>query len=138
MKVSLFYLPSIGSRAEIERGKAGLRGDLYQRMLAELAALPEIEAVAAMPIAPFANGSMVSSWSENGRQLTTEIAGATPAVQTIVDAGEIPVEPGEEVVLLGGRGDQAVSVERWAELAGIISYEVLCGLGQRLPRVYYR
>jgi alkanesulfonate monooxygenase SsuD/methylene tetrahydromethanopterin reductase-like flavin-dependent oxidoreductase (luciferase family) len=37
MKVSLFYLPSIGSRAEIERGRAGLRGDLYQRMLAELA-----------------------------------------------------------------------------------------------------
>ena len=37
MKVSLFYLPSIGSRAEIERGMAGLRGDLYERMLAELA-----------------------------------------------------------------------------------------------------
>jgi alkanesulfonate monooxygenase SsuD/methylene tetrahydromethanopterin reductase-like flavin-dependent oxidoreductase (luciferase family) len=36
MKVSLFYLPSIGSRAEIERGMAGLRGDLYERMLAEL------------------------------------------------------------------------------------------------------
>ncbi len=37
MKVSLFYLPSIGSRAEVEQGRAGLRGDLYQRMLSELA-----------------------------------------------------------------------------------------------------
>jgi alkanesulfonate monooxygenase SsuD/methylene tetrahydromethanopterin reductase-like flavin-dependent oxidoreductase (luciferase family) len=37
MKVSLFYLPSIGSRAEIERGLAGLRTDLYGRMLAEIA-----------------------------------------------------------------------------------------------------
>ena len=36
MKVSLFYLPSIGSRREIEAGMAGLRGDLYRRMLAEL------------------------------------------------------------------------------------------------------
>jgi len=36
MKVSLFYLPSIGSREEIERGLAGLRPDLYQRMLAEI------------------------------------------------------------------------------------------------------
>jgi alkanesulfonate monooxygenase SsuD/methylene tetrahydromethanopterin reductase-like flavin-dependent oxidoreductase (luciferase family) len=36
MKVSLFYLPSIGSRAEIEQGRAGLRGDLYSRMLSEL------------------------------------------------------------------------------------------------------
>ena len=36
MQVSVFYLPTIGSRAEIEAGMAGLRGDLYQRMLAEL------------------------------------------------------------------------------------------------------
>ncbi len=36
MKISLFYLPSIGSRAEIKRGMAGLRGDLYDRMLAEV------------------------------------------------------------------------------------------------------
>lgn len=36
MKASLFYLPTIGSRAEIEAGMAGLRGDLYQRMLADL------------------------------------------------------------------------------------------------------
>jgi alkanesulfonate monooxygenase SsuD/methylene tetrahydromethanopterin reductase-like flavin-dependent oxidoreductase (luciferase family) len=36
MKVSLFYLPTIGSRAEIEQGLAGLRGDLYTRMLDEI------------------------------------------------------------------------------------------------------
>jgi alkanesulfonate monooxygenase SsuD/methylene tetrahydromethanopterin reductase-like flavin-dependent oxidoreductase (luciferase family) len=36
MKHSLFYLPSIGSRAEIEEGCAGLRPELYQRMLSEL------------------------------------------------------------------------------------------------------
>jgi alkanesulfonate monooxygenase SsuD/methylene tetrahydromethanopterin reductase-like flavin-dependent oxidoreductase (luciferase family) len=36
VKVSLFYLPSIGSRSEIEQGMAGLRGDLYARMLVEL------------------------------------------------------------------------------------------------------
>lgn len=35
-KTSLFFLPSIGSRAEIEQGMAGLREDLYQRMLGEL------------------------------------------------------------------------------------------------------
>src|SRR6185437_16884739 len=36
MKASLFYLPSIGSRAEIESGMAGMRPDFYQRMLKEL------------------------------------------------------------------------------------------------------
>ena len=36
MKISLFYLPTIGSRAEIRQGMAGQRGDLYDRMLAEI------------------------------------------------------------------------------------------------------
>ena len=36
MQVSVFYLPSIGSRDEIEAGMAGAREDLYQKMLAEL------------------------------------------------------------------------------------------------------
>ena len=36
MKVSLFYLPSIGSRAEIEAGMAGARPELYTRMLKEI------------------------------------------------------------------------------------------------------
>src|SRR6266566_873414 len=36
MKASLFYLPSIGSRAEIEAGMAGMNPLFYQRMLKEL------------------------------------------------------------------------------------------------------
>jgi hypothetical protein len=36
MKASLFYLPSIGSRAEIEAGMAGMNPQFYQRMLGEL------------------------------------------------------------------------------------------------------
>jgi len=36
VKASLFYLPTIASRAEIEQGMAGMRGDFYQRMLGEL------------------------------------------------------------------------------------------------------
>jgi len=36
VKTSLFYLPSVGSRADVEKGCAGLRGELYDQMLAEL------------------------------------------------------------------------------------------------------
>jgi alanine racemase len=66
------------------------------------------------------------------------IVGRVSMDQTVVDVGRTPVEPGEEVLLLGGHGDQSVSVERWAELDGTINYEILCGLGQRLPKMYYR
>ena len=36
MKVSMFYLPSTGSRADIEKGMAGTRPELYRRMLEEI------------------------------------------------------------------------------------------------------
>ena len=36
MKASLFYLPTIASRAEIEKGMAGMNPGFYQRMLKEL------------------------------------------------------------------------------------------------------
>jgi len=36
MRASIFYLPSIGSRADIEAGYVALRPDLYQPMLREL------------------------------------------------------------------------------------------------------
>jgi alkanesulfonate monooxygenase SsuD/methylene tetrahydromethanopterin reductase-like flavin-dependent oxidoreductase (luciferase family) len=38
VKASLFYLPSVGSRRDIEAGKAGLSGDLYQQTLREVLA----------------------------------------------------------------------------------------------------
>lgn len=36
MQTSVFYLPSTGSRAQIEAGMAGLDRDIYQQMLREL------------------------------------------------------------------------------------------------------
>ena len=36
MKVSLFYLPTVGNKSEIERGRVGLNNQLYARMLREI------------------------------------------------------------------------------------------------------
>src|SRR5580658_5845335 len=36
MKVSLFYLPSVGSKADIEKGRVGLQGHLYDQMLHDI------------------------------------------------------------------------------------------------------
>jgi alkanesulfonate monooxygenase SsuD/methylene tetrahydromethanopterin reductase-like flavin-dependent oxidoreductase (luciferase family) len=36
MKISLFYLPTLGNKRQIEEGMAGARGDLYQQMLREV------------------------------------------------------------------------------------------------------
>ena len=38
MNASRFYLPTLGDRTEIEAGLAGLRPELYRRMLGEISA----------------------------------------------------------------------------------------------------
>ena len=43
---------------------------------------------------------------------------------------------GDEVVLLGAAGDQAITCEDLADWAGTIPYEVLTSIGARVPRVY--
>ena len=56
--------------------------------------------------------------------------------QIVVDCGDDgSVQPGDEVVLLGRQGDEEITADEWADLLGTISYEVLCGIGPRVPRV---
>lgn len=43
---------------------------------------------------------------------------------------------GDEAVLLGRDGDHEISAEEMAAKIGTISYEVLCGVSARVPRVY--
>jgi len=45
--------------------------------------------------------------------------------------------PGDEVVLLGKQGDQKITADDLAAKWKTINYEVVCGLADRLPRVYY-
>ncbi len=56
--------------------------------------------------------------------------------QIMVDVGNLPVKAGDEVVLIGSQGKSRISVEELAGLAGTISYEIVCGLGSRVPRLY--
>lgn len=42
----------------------------------------------------------------------------------------------DEVVLIGRQGDKAITADNIARLTDTISYEVLCSVGKRVPRVY--
>jgi alanine racemase len=48
------------------------------------------------------------------------------------------VEVGDEVVLLGRQGNEAIGARELADRAGTILWEITCGLGLRLPRRYLR
>jgi alanine racemase len=56
---------------------------------------------------------------------------------TMVDVGQIPgVSVGDEVVLIGSSGAKSVDAVELAQLCETVPYEILCGISQRVPRVY--
>lgn len=64
------------------------------------------------------------------------IAGRVTMDQLMVDCGDLPIEVGDEVVLIGEQDGQTITADDWANRLGTISYEVLCGIGPRVPRVW--
>lgn len=70
------------------------------------------------------------------RGCAAPLAGTVSMDQVTVDLGDLPAESGDEVVLLGRQGDAEVTADDWAALLGTISYEVVCGIGRRVPRVW--
>jgi alanine racemase len=64
------------------------------------------------------------------------IAGRVCMDMTLVDVGNAPVKVGDEVTLIGRQGKEYISADEVARLAGTISYEIICGIGKRVPRVY--
>jgi alanine racemase len=65
------------------------------------------------------------------------IAGSVTMDQILVDcADDSHVGPGDEVVLLGRQESEEITAWEWAERVGTISYEVVCGIGPRVRRLY--
>jgi alanine racemase len=64
------------------------------------------------------------------------IVGVVTMDQLLVDLGDVPAEPDDEVVLIGRQGDDEITATEWAERLGTISYEIVTGIGARVPRTY--
>jgi len=69
-----------------------------------------------------------------GRRWT--ISGTVCMNQFVVDFGDAPVVPGDEVVLLGPGDAGEPTPQAWADALGTISYEIVTRFGGRVPRTY--
>lgn len=59
--------------------------------------------------------------------------------QFMVDVTDIDVKKDDEVVLIGRSGEEVITAEMLASMAGeTFNYEIVCDLGKRIPRVFYR
>ena len=113
-----------------ERPSYGRRRPLEQR-----------STVATVPIG-YADGVPRRLFDQGGEVLIgglrRPLAGAVTMDQVVVDCGPVgsaPVAVGDEVVLLGRQGTEEITADEWAGLLGTISYEVLCDIGARVPRL---
>ncbi|MFH1578047.1 MAG: alanine racemase [Candidatus Omnitrophota bacterium] len=66
------------------------------------------------------------------------ISGTVCMDQITVDVGNLSAEIGDQAVLIGLQGKLKISAEELARVAKTIAYEILCGIGSRIPRVYIK
>jgi alanine racemase len=70
------------------------------------------------------------------REKRARILGRVSMDQIVVDADACGAQEGDEVVLIGKQGEAEISVDEVAGWAQTISYEILTGIGARVPRIY--
>lgn len=65
------------------------------------------------------------------------VIGRVTMDMTMVDVTDTPeCHVGDEVVLLGRQGNEKLGADEMAQAAQTNAYEILCGIGERVPRVY--
>ena len=97
--------------------------------------------IATVPIG-YADGYIRSN-AENGYMLINgkkaKIVGRICMDQTMLDVSDIDdVKAGDEVIVFGDGQNGEPTADSLAENTGTINYEVVCLVGKRVPRVYYK
>jgi alanine racemase len=65
------------------------------------------------------------------------VAGAVCMDMLMVDVTRVPdVSVGEPATLIGSDGDESITIDQIAGWADTASYEILCGISKRVPRIY--
>lgn len=97
--------------------------------------------IATIPVG-YADG-YIRKMKEGGRVLIhgqyAPVVGRICMDQFMVDITELEeVKEGDEAVLLGRQGKNIVTADEIADILGTISYEVVCSVSKRVPRVYIK
>jgi alanine racemase len=71
------------------------------------------------------------------RERVAPIVGRVSMDLTLIDVTDIPgAAVGDRAVVIGADGPNQISVEQIAGTIGTLSYEVTCGISERVPRVF--
>lgn len=71
------------------------------------------------------------------RGMRARVAGRVCMDLCMLDVTDVPgVREGDDVVLIGSQGGERITADDIAARTGTIAYEVLCGISDRVPRIY--
>jgi len=134
----LHLLPALSLESEVTHVQRGLAGEGvsygWHHRLARDTVLATVPIGYADGI-PRRSGMVGATVLVGGRAVP--IVGAVTMDQLVVDVGPTgEVGVGDAVVLVGAQGGERVAVEDWAGRLGLLTYEVLTGIGGRVERVY--
>jgi alanine racemase len=130
--------PALSLKASVSLVKSVAAGERISYGLRHTFAEDTI--VATVPIG-YADGVRRRLFSVGGEVLLggrrRPIVGVVTMDQLTVGCGDDrSVVVGDEVVLIGSQGDEAITADEWAGRLDTISYEIVCGIGPRVPRRY--
>ncbi len=78
--------------------------------------------------------SSTAQYQVGGRRFT--IAGTVNMNQTILDLGDLPAAPGDEVIVFGPGTQGEPTAQEWADALGTLSYEIVTRFTGKIPRSY--
>jgi alanine racemase len=127
LKTSVAYVKELKKGASISYGRT-------------FTALQDMK-IATVPIG-YADGYIRQN-AENGYMLVNgkkaKIVGRICMDQTMLDVTDIDeVKTGDEVIVFGGGEHGEPTADTLAENTNTINYEVVCLVGKRVPRIYYK
>ncbi len=131
--------PALEIKSHVSYVKTINAGDTVSYASTFVAEKPTV--VATVPIG-YADG-YPRSLQHGGRVLINgcyaNIIGRICMDQFMVDATDIPdVKQGDLVTVVGSDGENEITFDELAQIVGSISYELVCGISRRVPRVYKR
>ena len=98
----------------------------------------------AMRVATVPIGYADGFWRTNGNQKYAVMIGDKYAIilgrvcmdQMMVDVSEIECHCGDQIIIFGA--EEKCCADEIARVNGTINYEVVCAIGERIPRAYYK
>ena len=125
------FVTAISQIREVDAGDAVSYGGLWRA--------PTRRRIATLPVG-YADGyprRLTGSAEALVRGRRVPVVGAVCMDMAMIDVTEVPdVSLGDEVVLLGEQGGERITARELADRAGLIEYEITCGISKRVPRVY--